>query len=212
MEQYLKYILIASITVAVIAGLIILAYVAFWLKSYIGSRRVLRNGKNSNDFIYNLLRTTIPGRYIIRRSTIPLTQRPGDSRFVRTDIITVTRCGICVIMQKRMRGMIDNPAKGDWAVKTPDGGEVLFKNPFELNAYRVRAVEQILKREKIYNVPLQSIIVSTDKGARFRFKYDMLVTPDRLLTLIHDMDKNRFMTGAEMRRAASALKKHSRPL
>jgi hypothetical protein len=170
---------------------------------------ILKYGRASERFIYNLLLTVYPKQRLFRNITLPQNPDDPDGRRTEIDLIAVGRGGICVLEIKGHKGFIENPNKGDWCQVY--GEKILpFRNPFEQNAVHLRAVERIFKAEHVYNVPLLNIVVFTDADVKFKNRHDNLYTADNLLPALHDVNRSRFMSGREIKAAVTALRKYAK--
>ena len=208
-EQYLRVILTFSIIIAFIALAIIVFYVVKYIRSRANAAKVLQSGRKSKNFIYNLIATSFPRNNIFRNVLIPVPKSEGGNSYVSTDLILVNHGGIAVIKECREIGRIDNPVKGDW-IKTDSPVGESFPNPFEQNMAAMRAIEQIVKREKLYNIPIRNIVVfsQANKNVQFKNKYEQLLLPGRVITAMRNMNQNRFLSYFEVRRTADAIRKY----
>ncbi len=206
MDIFLKITLIALGIVAV-SAVIIAVYKRISAKNAADS--ILKYGRASEKFVYNLLKTQFPANRLLRGVTLPL--EPGKQGGPRTeiDIIAIGRGGVCVIEVKGHKGFIENPIKGEWCQVY---GEKLlsFQNPFEQNAHHLRAVERVFKAERVYNVPLLNIVVFTDNNVKFKNRHEYLYTADSLLPALRDINRSRFMSGGEIKKATSVLRKYAK--
>ncbi len=178
---------------------------------FINSRRIkssiaklLSSNERGPDFIYRLLRTTFPASKILRQAVLPL---DGGQRAM-ADIILVDSGGVFVIRIKGFPGRIDNSNRSVWTVENSKGiGE--FPNPFEQNRYALSAIDGILKRENLYNVPKHNVVVFSNKRVAFRIRSEKLTTAETLIETINDLNRNRFLTGKEVSATLNAIKSHS---
>jgi hypothetical protein len=124
------------------------------------------------------------------------------------DLVLVDNGGVFIIRIKNFPGKIDNSNRATWTVENSKGvGE--FPNPFEQNRYALSAVDSILKREKLYNVPKHNVVVFSQKRTVFKIRSEKLVTADNLIETLNDINKNRFLTGKEVNATLTAIKSHS---
>lgn len=206
-EQYLRVILTFSIIIACITLAFIVLYVVMYVRSRANAAKILQSGRKSNNFIFNLLATTFPRKNIFKNVIIPVSRNEGGN--VTTDLILVNHGGIAVIKECREVGKIDNPVKGDWT--KVNGSDVqTFPNPFEQNIPAMRAIEQIVKHEKLYNIPIRNIVVfsAANKNVQFKNKYEQLLLPGKVITAMRNMNQNRFLSYFEVYRTAEALRKY----
>ncbi len=188
-------------------ALVVLTLIALWINSKrIKSNiaKLLSSNNRGGDFIYRLLRTTYPASRILRSAVLPL----DNGQRAMADLILVDSGGVFVIRVKNFPGKVDNSNRTTWTVENSKGvGE--FPNPFEQNRYALSAIDGILKREKLYNVPKHNVVVFSQKRTAFRIRSEKLVTADNLTEMINDINKNRFLTGKEVSEALTAIKNHS---
>lgn len=172
------------------------------IKSNIG--KLLSTNERGGDFVYRLLRTTFPASKILRSAVLPL----DNGQRAVADIILVDCGGVFVIRVKNFPGKIDNSNRSVWTVENSKGiGE--FPNPFEQNRYALSAVDAILKREKLYNVPKHNVVVFSQKRTVFKIRSEKLTTADNLIETLNDINRNRFLTGKEVNETLTAIKSHS---
>ncbi len=168
------------------------------------AQRLLASNERGGDFIYRLLRTSFPSSRILRQVVLPL----ENGQRAMADIILVDSGGVFVIRTRNFPGKVDNSNRSIWTVQNAKGlGE--FPNPFEQNRYALTAVDEILKREKLYNVPKHNIVVFSQKRVAFKIRSEKLLTAERLLEALSDLNRNRFLTGKEINATLNALKSHS---
>ena len=206
MEKYVKFLITLSTVTAILLVLVVIAVVVHYFRTRALADKLLKNGKRGGDFIYDLLKTSFPKGRLFKRVSLPLFQADGTCNRVPADIILVDRGGVFLIRVRNISGAVDNPRNGNWIVRNANGtGEI--PNPFEQNRYAVKAVEGILKREGIYNVPLYNLVVFSGKKVVFRNRSEKLLTPDYLMDAIHDMNRNRFLNQNEISATVNAIRK-----
>ena len=188
-------------------ALVVLTILALWINSKrIKSNiaRQLSSNDRSGDFVYRLLKTSYPASRILRQAVLPL----DDGSRAMAELVLVDTGGVFIIRIKNFPGKIDNSNRATWTVENSKGvGE--FPNPFEQNRYALSAVDSILKREKLYNVPKHNVVVFSQKRTVFKIRSEKLVTADNLIETLNDINKNRFLTGKEVNAALTAIKSHS---
>ena len=203
MEKIIQFLIGLCITCAILVVLLLIAIWIYSSKMKNNAKNLLKSTERGADFIYRLLRTAFPQGRIIRQASLPL----GDGRRVLTDLLLVDRGGVFIIRVKSFPGAIDNTSRSTWTVTNTKGvGE--FPNPFEQNRYVVSSIEAILKKEKIYNVPTHNIVVFSQKRVAFKLHYDKLLTAERLIDCIKDLNRNRFLNQKEINLTLTAIKKY----
>ncbi len=207
MEKYVKFLITLSTVTAILLVLVVIAVIIHSLRTRSMAEKLLNNGKRNGDFVYDLLRTYFPKGRIFKRVLLRDFLPDGSVRHVPADIILVERGGVFVIRVKNLSGAIDNPKTGNWTVKNQNG-VAEFPNPFEQNSYGVRTVKEILKRENIYNIPLYNIVVFSGRKVAFRNRSEKLLTPDYVIDVLRDMNRNKFLSQNEISSAVAAIRKY----
>lgn len=166
--------------------------------------KLLSESDRGADTIYKLLRTAFPAGRIIKQAVFSL----KNGGRAMSDLILVDSGGVFVIRIKTFPGRIDNSNRALWTVTNTKGvGE--FPNPFEQNKYAVTAVNDLLQLESLYNVPTHNIVVFSHKKVAFKINSEKLLTAERLIDTIKDLNRNRFLTGKEINATIGAIKNHS---
>ena len=188
-------------------ALVIITIIALWINSKrvkSSINKLLSTNERNGDFIYRLIRTSFPASKVLRQAVLPL----ENGQRAMADIVLVDSGGVFVIRIKSFPGKIDNSNRAPWTVENSKGiGE--FPNPFEQNRYAISAIDGILKREKLYNVPKHNLVVFTQRRTVFKIRSEKLVTADNLIETLNDINKNRFLTGKEVNETLTAIKSHS---
>lgn len=207
MDVFVK---IALAALGVIAVSIFITALYRRISAKLTAESILKYGRGSPKFIYNLLLTVYPKQRLFRNISLPSNPASSDSPRVDADIVAVGRGGVCIIKVLGYKGFIENPNKGDWCQLYGDK-IVPFRSPFEQNVACLRAVERIFKVENVYNVPLLNLAVFTDAEVKFKNRHDNLYTADNLLPALHDVNRSRFMNGREIRAAVTAIRRYAKP-
>lgn len=195
--------------IGTVAGVIAVVFAVSLILNIVRSRKarqVIAQRRGSRSFAYELLCAGIGKRYVLRNLRIPSGTKPdGSKAYHMIDIMVINRGGVSIIDVNDQKGRVDNPFKGDWTL-TYGNEQFSFHNPFEVNALRVRAVERLMKKENLYNVPISNIVLYTSKNIKFRnSKYQNLLTAEQLIPYMNDLNKNRFMTLSEMNRTLKLM-------
>lgn len=199
----MKYFTGAIIIIVILLVIIVLLYLLKTIRAEINSKKILRYGRKSESFIYDLLRTYYSANKIIKNAYFK--QRNGAT--TQIDIVLVLKGGIHVIEIKGMKGFIENPFKGDWC-QMYNNKVLMFQNPFEQNVAHIRAIQEIFRKEEIINVPIRNIVVFTDPKVKFKYKEDMLLTSANLLPFLHDLNQNKFLKPKEISYIIKVLRKY----
>ena len=194
---------IIIVIVALIGVAIGLIFLIKTILSEINARKILQHGRKGENFIYDLLRTHYGASKIIRNAYYKM----NNGYTTEIDMILVGKAGIMVFEIKAMKGFIDTPFKGDWC-QMYNGKVLMFQNPFDQNVTHINAIKQILRKESIPNVKLHNIVVFTEPSVKFKHKEEMLLTSNRLLPFLADLNRNKFLKSGEIRNIAKILNKY----
>lgn len=200
---------VASVTAALLL-LVVVAVLVHYFRMRKMARTLLHSGKRDTEFVYQLLRTAFPTGRIFRRPALPYTAPDGTRIRVRPDLMLVDRGGIFLFRVVTAPGMVDNSGRPNWTIRNAKGVAEL-PNPFEQNRPAIKAVEALLKREHLYNVPRYNMVVFAAKKVAFRQQNDRLVTADRMIEALRDLNRNKFLNQKEINATVSALRKYLAP-
>ena len=204
MSKLAEFFIGLAIVCLVLVVLTLIAIAIYAKRKKDNIAKLLSSNERGGDFVYRLIRTAFPASKTLRSAILPL----DNGQRAMADLILVDSGGVFVIRVKNFPGKIDNSNRSVWTVENSKGvGE--FPNPFEQNRYAVSAIDGILKREKLLNVPKHNIVVFTQKRTVFKIRSEKLTTADNLLETIADLNKNRFLTAKEVSSALTAIKSHS---
>ena len=165
---------------------------------------LLRSSDRNANLAYLLLKNAFSSSRVLRH---PVLIMPNGQR-VQADLILVEGGGVYVIRVKDLSGMIDNSNRAVWTVTNRDGVNE-FSNPFEQNRSALNAIDYILKKENIYNVPRHNITVFTQKRVAFKIRTERLTTAEHLTETIKDINSNKFLSSREINNVIMALKKYT---
>ena len=207
MENLIKFIISLSIITAVLLALVVIAVLVHYFRTRAMAEKLLKNGKRDGNFVYNLLKTSFPSGRLFKQVALPYFMPDGTAKRVSCDLLLVDRGGVFMIRVKNMSGAVDNADKQVWTVKNQNGITEIH-NPFEQNRYGLKALETILKREGVYNVPLYNLVVFSGKKVVFRVRSEKLLTAERLIETIRDMNRNKFLSAGEMAATVSAIHRY----
>ncbi len=207
MQNIIKFMIGLSIVTAVLLVLVVIAVLIHYFRTRAMAEKLLRAGKRDENFIYNLLKTSFPSGRILKQVSLPYRQPDGTAKRVPCDLLLVDQGGVFVIRVKNMSGAVDNANNQVWTVRNANG-IIEMRNPFEQNQHCLKAVEDILKSEKVYNVPLYNLIVFSGKKVVFRNRSEKLLTAERLIETIRDMNRNKFLNAGEMADTIAAIRRY----
>lgn len=194
---------VAAVATGLLLVLLLLVYLNYRRTNKFANNLLL-SAERDSAFVYRLLRTKFQSSRIIRCPSLPY----GNGQRVPADLILVDRGGVFVIRIRNFPGAVDNTNKKTWTVTNEKGvGE--FPNPFEQNKYAVNAIETILKHHRLYSIPIHNIVVFSQKNISFKVRTEYLLSADRLIAKISDMNRNRFLSLHEISASADAIRKTS---
>ncbi|MDD4773625.1 MAG: nuclease-related domain-containing protein [Eubacteriales bacterium] len=199
MEYFAKF----CIAVMIILTAIFCVYLFVKIKNKIQTEILLRQKNRTVDLPYNLLKTNLAKRSIMRRVYLPFTEEP-DSNIYYIDLITVNRGGVLLITVKNLKGTIENPFKGDWRQFYNDN-ITQFRNPLENGSYHARSLAALMKKYKLVNIPIKYAVCYIDNKTRFKNRIEQIIAVDKLIPYIKDMSKNRFLSNKEIFRTISVI-------
>lgn len=193
-----------SIALAVICAAVLLVWLFFIIKRMITSNMLLNLPDRSEKTVLKLLTVNYKSDKLLKNVVFPFNLSP-DSKLFRTDAILVNRGGILIVTIRNMHGTVENPFHGDWR-QFYNNSIMQLRNPLELNAAYTKALNAHLRHRDIENVPINSIVVYIDNKTKFKTKISQIVSIDRMLMYIHDMNNNHFLSMAEQRKVSTALR------
>ena len=170
--------------------------------------QILWYGNDREYFIYEMLASAFPRKDVFRNLYCPI-KLPEKVLYTEVDIVVVTHGGVVVIEVKGHKGNIDNPSDGDWCQRYKD--KVLtFKNPYRQNEVHVKAIENLLKRAGILNVPVYNAVVFADKNVRFINSYKWLFKADNIVDYISSLDDRFALSGKDIKNISGVISKYTK--
>lgn len=204
--QAIRTLVTISIVLFVLLLLMVLAVVIYIIKQKRTEEKLLKSSKRGSDLVYELLRVASPTGRIFRRVLLPYKENGNVTR-IPVELLLVDRGGVFVIRTQNMTGRVDNSDREVWTLFPPKGEAVNFPNPIEQNRLPVKAVEALLRRAGVDNIPRYNLVVFTGKRVLFRRRSDRLVTAEQLCETIRDTNRNRFLSQKEINQTVSALRR-----
>ncbi len=182
-------------------------------KAILGSRKSLGSGQDAYGrecelTVYDLLRSVLPGKRVFCNLYFPVA-RDGETLWTETDTVCVTRGGLIAVEVKGFKGVIDNPAEGDWTQRYGEK-ELSFHNPYEQNKGHVVAIKKALSKKGITGLPVYNIVVYTDKSVRFTNQYPWLMRADRALEFAALLDDKTAMDKKTAKAASEVLSAYTK--
>ena len=189
---------------AALIALTVIAMIVYKSKMKSIAQKLLGSSQRGGDLVVKLLKTAFHSSRIITHAVLPL----ENGQKAMADVILVDRGGIFVIRVKTFPGSIDNSSRSSWTVTNHKGvGE--FQNPFEQNKYAVRAIDELMKKEELYNVPKHNVVVFSQKRVSFKIRSEKLLTAERMIEALKDLNRNRFLNGKEISMTLAAIRKYN---
>lgn len=202
LEAVINALIYVAVSCAALIVILILAMLIHYKRARVIANRLLNEAERDSSFVYSLLKTAFPSSHILFHTY--LTSESGER--VPTDMILVDHGGIFVFKIKTFPGMIDNTSRQKWTVSNYKGVGT-FDNPFEQNRACIDAVNSIVNNANVYDVPTHNVVVFAAKKVSFKIRSENLVTADKLLSTVKDMNRNRFLSSREISAVLNALKK-----
>lgn len=171
-------------------------FLFFKFKKAIQTIMLLNQNIRTEELPYKLLKINFLKQRIMRHVYLPYTCEP-NSRIYCVDLIVINHGGVLLISIKDYKGTIENPFRGDWR-QFFNNNITQFHNPFEESSIYSRALGNLLKKDKMVNIPIRSAVCYIDNKTRFKNRIEQLFAADKLIPYINDMAKNRFLSGKEI--------------
>ena len=204
MEKIAELLIFIAVLCSILLAVVIIVSFIHYRHSKNVAKKLLNESQRDANLVYNLLKTYFPSSRIIRHPALTM---PNGQK-IPSDLILVENGGVFVFRIKNISGMIDNSNRSTWMVRNRNGLNE-FANPIEQNKLPLNAIEYILKREKVYNVPKYSIVVFTQKRVSFKIRSEHLTTADHLIETVRDINSNKFLNTREINAVLTAIKKYS---
>lgn len=192
MEYFAKF----CIALMVIIIVVFCVYLFFKIKKAVKTKILLNQNIRTEDLPYKLLKINFLKHRIMRRVYLPYTVGP-DSRIYCIDLLVINHGGILLISLRNLKGTIENPFRGDWR-QFFNSNITQFRNPLEESSIYARALGNLLKKNKVVNIPIRSAVCYIDGKTNFKNRIEQIIAADKLIPYIKDMAKNRFLSGMEI--------------
>jgi len=205
MDTWVKVIIAAG----VIAAACLVLFLFFRIRAWAETRALLNARPRKSSLPLRLLLANFPSANVMNRVILPVTDAPGSPCF-SADLLMIHRGGVLMITVRDLRGNVDNPYRGDW--RQFAGQKVLqMKNPVETGAVCCRAMNNLLQREQVSNIPIRHLLVYLDPRTRFKIRMEQVLPADKLVPAVKDMRREKFLSAREIRRVRAILQKKRRP-
>jgi len=180
-------------------------------------KALLSSGTVNKKTLKKLLYAAFPAKRIITNTVIPSLDEVDPeneeyysedrARYYIIDAILITRGGIIAFFpQDTQIGNISNPQTGPWTVSI-SGKTTPIKNPLVSEKNVIASLNAVIRKYHISNIPLHDVIVFPGMSDNIKFKYheDNIHTLDTLIPHLRDINKERFMSGSEIRQVVNCL-------
>ena len=204
MDKIADLLIAIAIICFILLAVVVIATYFYYKQVKKVEKSLLRSSDRNANLAYLLLKNAFSSSRVLRH---PVLIMPNGQR-VQADLILVEGGGVYVIRVKDLSGMIDNSNRAVWTVTNRDGVNE-FSNPFEQNRSALNAIDYILKKENIYNVPRHNITDFTQKRVAFKIRTERLTTAEHLTETIKDINSNKFLSSREINNVIMALKKYT---
>lgn len=195
-----------GIGVFAVAVLVIVLFLR--IRAWAETRALLGANPRKPSLPLRLLLANFPAGNVLHRVILPVADAPQSPCF-SSDILMIHRGGVLLMSVRDLHGNVDNPFRGDW--RQYAGGQMLqMKNPEEMGALCCRALNNLLQREQISNIPIRHLTVYLDNRTRFKIRMEQVIPVDRLVPLIRDMRREKFLSSGEIRRVKAVIQKKRR--
>lgn len=208
METLANICLTLAIVIVIVAALYLVYRLTKRLRAVMLLQQVASDPATP-DPVGRMLRIYYHRLPVMENLSIPVRTRNGNTTF-QARYLMINRGGILLITCCPQRGFIENPFQGDWRQFHRDQ-IVQFPNPLETNTVNARILTALLKSRHVENVPIRAIAVFPCEKNRYKNRIEQVMPLSRLTSYIHDMNKNRFLSFVEIRRAASVIRRASAP-
>lgn len=208
MNETTKIILICLVTLAVSLSVIYTVFSIF-LKFKMSSKRrqVEGYGKQSEQRVESLLIKAFGADVVMTGVYLPYIKLDYE-KFAEIDHIVINRGGVFVIEVKSHNGYIKCPNEHDWW-QTYNDKKLRFYNPLRQNSTHVKIIQDILRSEGQYNVPLRSVVVFTSNRVTFSQRYENLVRTHELTGYIKRLSKKNSISASQVTKVRKIIEYHA---
>ncbi len=118
-------------------------------------------------------------------------------KYTKIDSVIVTKGGVAVISVCDRGGRIDNSNQYTWAQCIDDKVNE-FESPETKNEINKKIISEILKENRLKNVPIYNIVVFTDKNTELLAENGNVLTLEDFIPMLKQMNFENALTLAEM--------------
>ncbi|MBO5274902.1 MAG: NERD domain-containing protein [Clostridia bacterium] len=200
--EFIKSILPPVLTVA---ALLLLLFIFLRIRKQLLIKSAL-GAPRDRHYIRGLLSAAFPSRAVKYSVRLPRKFYSDPAAALVIDCMIISRGGITIIDIIPVKGALDNPYVGEWGIKTAEGVQN-FPNPFEAGAAHAEALRKLLATGGIYNAAINVVALLQNERVLLHYNNEKILPPARLIPYIHDLDQNRFLGGAEQKKASELLER-----
>lgn len=195
------------IALGIIAFIALMLYLTWIVYSRLTARKIMRDGRRKKNFVYNYLSVRFGRNKVLRNISLPVSNpaRPNGKYFVTAELIFLNRGGLFVINVVPGSGYVENISGGTW-IRHLNDRQYQFVDPFVQNGVYIRAIKNLLRAERLENIPVHNIVLFTGRKVKFARQMNGLITLDDLTPFMVDLNKDRFLSGGEIRKIVKVLK------
>ncbi|MBQ8508830.1 MAG: NERD domain-containing protein [Clostridia bacterium] len=189
--------LVGTLAVVIAAFAIVVRY-----KTTARRRKIEQYGRESEARIDALLKKNFGDAAVFSGIYLPYLNTPD--KHAEIDHLVITRSGVYVIEVKSHNGYIQSPDERNWW-QTYNDKKIQFYNPIRQNNTHVKIVQEILKAEGQYNVPMYNIVVFTSHRVTFSKKHDNVIPTEGLVGYIRRVGKKNALSTSQVGRVRRAI-------
>lgn len=172
---------------AVIVSAAVTLFITIMIKSKKRVREIENYGKPSEQRLKEILEEAFSPSAVFTNVYIPYVNS-GKDRYAEIDAIVVIRSGIYVIELKSHNGKIISGDSRKWTQIYNDK-RISFYNPIYQNETHIKVINEILKSEGQYRVPIYNVVTFSSNRVTFTQPYRNLIKLDELVKYIRRTGK-----------------------
>lgn len=195
-------------------GVIIYIAFALWLialiYSRITARKIMREERNKKSFTYRYLCSRYSKRNTVRGVKLLIRSKDNpQGRFIADiGLVFVNKGGVMVIETIPGSGFIDMTPGGQWN-RIINDKYYTFDDPFLRNKKKTETMKRFLRSEGVENIPVHSVVFFSGNNVKFSKRINGLVNANTLVPYLNDINRDKFLTGKEIRRVVKLLRQKS---
>ncbi len=195
------------ITLVIIGCIALVLWGAWNIYSGMLASKIMQNGRNKKNFTYNYLSVRFSRLNTMKNVRLEVRNRDAENGRYVSDIglVFVNRGGVFIIDQNAGSGFIDVNQGGKWS-RVINDKYFAFDDPFIKNTVRVKDMKTFLHDEGVDNVPIHNIVLFTGRRVKFSKRLNGLINADELTPFMIDLNKDKFLTGGEIRKIVKLIK------